>query len=279
MLDQAIFGAKLKSHRKNLKMSQEEVAEKIGVSAQAVSKWENGECLPDCFNLKLLGEVYGISLDILLETEVPKSIEQVSEKIEQLADEFVWTQSELERYSGDQASHKDIWQDLLKMWKGIFFIGVGDHELQKQDKERGSLRVICENGLNIWDDEGVVAVVGKELIGKLDKVGEREFNIMREICSADGIKLLSYLNTDGHCYSKEELEQNVGVEPAKLNELLLLFIESGIIEYATKGILLYPSDGYKLSGHFGISAYLAMAAMFILTKKCKFTVSEFVRND
>ena len=42
MLDQKIFGEKLRNHRKGLGMTQEEVAEKVGVSAQAVSKWEAG---------------------------------------------------------------------------------------------------------------------------------------------------------------------------------------------------------------------------------------------
>ena len=51
MLDTKTFGEKLRNHRKKLGLSQENVAEKIGVTAQAVSKWENGECLPDCFNL------------------------------------------------------------------------------------------------------------------------------------------------------------------------------------------------------------------------------------
>ena len=42
MLDTKTFGEKLKNHRKNLGMTQEQVAEKLFISAQAVSKWENG---------------------------------------------------------------------------------------------------------------------------------------------------------------------------------------------------------------------------------------------
>ena len=51
MLDQKVFGEKLRNHRKKLGMTQEDVAEKVGVSPQAISKWEAGDCLPDCFNL------------------------------------------------------------------------------------------------------------------------------------------------------------------------------------------------------------------------------------
>lgn len=47
-------------------MSQEELAQKIGVSRQAVSKWERAEASPDTDNLILLARLYGVTLDELL---------------------------------------------------------------------------------------------------------------------------------------------------------------------------------------------------------------------
>ena len=67
MFDQVAFGEKLKNIRKEKNLTQEEAAEKIGVSGQAVSKWEKGECLPDVYNLKMLGKLYRVSVDSLLE--------------------------------------------------------------------------------------------------------------------------------------------------------------------------------------------------------------------
>ena len=52
--------------RKNHNLSQEELAARIGVSRQAVSKWERAEASPDTDNLILLARLYGISLDELL---------------------------------------------------------------------------------------------------------------------------------------------------------------------------------------------------------------------
>ena len=52
--------------RKKNKFSQEEVAEKIGVSRQAVAKWEAGDTLPDINNCKALAKIYDISLDDLV---------------------------------------------------------------------------------------------------------------------------------------------------------------------------------------------------------------------
>lgn len=57
---------RLLQHRKSSGLSQEELAEKIGVSRQAVSKWERAEASPDTDNLITLARVYGVSLDELL---------------------------------------------------------------------------------------------------------------------------------------------------------------------------------------------------------------------
>lgn len=63
--------------RKSNNLSQEALAEKLGISRQAVSKWERAEASPDTDNLILLSRLYGISLDELLKTdeEIPRPIE------------------------------------------------------------------------------------------------------------------------------------------------------------------------------------------------------------
>ena len=60
---------RLLQYRKKHNLSQEELANKIGVSRQAVSKWERAEASPDTDNLILLAEIYGVSLDELLRSE------------------------------------------------------------------------------------------------------------------------------------------------------------------------------------------------------------------
>jgi transcriptional regulator with XRE-family HTH domain len=57
--------------RKKKGLSQEELAEKLGISRQAVSKWERAESSPDTDNLILLARLYQISLDDLLKTDDP----------------------------------------------------------------------------------------------------------------------------------------------------------------------------------------------------------------
>lgn len=56
----------LKKLRKRHKCTQEEVADRIGVSRQAVAKWENGETLPDIDHCVALAELFGVTLDDLV---------------------------------------------------------------------------------------------------------------------------------------------------------------------------------------------------------------------
>lgn len=80
MFSQVDFGKRLRDFRKKKNFTQKEIAFRMGVSEQAVSKWENGECLPDVYNLKLLGQLLHISVDTLLDTENDKP-EKVIETI------------------------------------------------------------------------------------------------------------------------------------------------------------------------------------------------------
>ena len=64
--------------RKKYGYSQEELADKLGLSRQAVSKWERAEASPDTDNLICLAKLYGVSLDELLSTD--DSVETIVEE-------------------------------------------------------------------------------------------------------------------------------------------------------------------------------------------------------
>ena len=72
------LGSNLYSARKKSGLSQEEVAEKLGVSRQTISKWESGETLPDIRQSKRLAVLYRLSLDELIDFDADvKEIEEV----------------------------------------------------------------------------------------------------------------------------------------------------------------------------------------------------------
>lgn len=66
------LGEILKEHRLRCHMTQEFVAESLGVSRQAVSKWENGTSDPSTSNLFALAKLYGVSVEELLRDVVTR---------------------------------------------------------------------------------------------------------------------------------------------------------------------------------------------------------------
>ena len=66
------FAENLKQLRKDNQLSQEELAEILEVSRQAVSKWEQGIGYPEVEKLLLLSRKLNVSLDYLMETEIPQ---------------------------------------------------------------------------------------------------------------------------------------------------------------------------------------------------------------
>lgn len=63
------LGENIRKRREELRLSQGYVAEQLGVSRQAVSKWETGQSEPTAGNLVQLAEVFGISLSELVEPQ------------------------------------------------------------------------------------------------------------------------------------------------------------------------------------------------------------------
>lgn len=272
MLNQKLFGEKLRNHRKSLGMTQEEAAAKIGVSGQAVSKWETGDCLPDCFNLKEICDLYGLSADALLETECDGNIEAAASKIEQIGTEFIWAKSA--QPMEDNYLHKELGEDLLAMWKGLYFAETGNRKIQAESKARGNTRICGPFGLKIWDDDGVVCVVKSELVKTLSPFSSVTVEVLTALCTEEGQKLICSLECASPI-SKEQIIEKTGIELYRLNELLLMFTENNVIEYLTD--YERSGKGYKLSGHCGIAAYMVLAAMHILNKK-RYEVSEYIIN-
>lgn len=74
------IGSQIKKYRQEAKLSQEELAEKIYVTRQTISNWENDKNYPDINSIVLLSNLFGVSLDILVKGDVESMKEQISEE-------------------------------------------------------------------------------------------------------------------------------------------------------------------------------------------------------
>lgn len=94
------LGSNLFHARKKSGRSQEEAAEKLGVSRQTISKWELDETLPDIRQAKKLANLYGMSLDELIEFDVDvKEIQEIIDRTSDAVSEKIdWTRAWSKKY-------------------------------------------------------------------------------------------------------------------------------------------------------------------------------------
>lgn len=70
----------LKKIRRLCGLSQEQVAEKLNVSRQAVAKWESGDSLPDIYNCRALADLYDITIDSLFSAVTDRDMKHLKPK-------------------------------------------------------------------------------------------------------------------------------------------------------------------------------------------------------
>ena len=80
---------KITLYRKKNGLSQEELAEKIGVSRQAVSKWETGDALPEITKLKALADTFKVTVDFLLDESKAEFSQQSETRSISVLDRYV----------------------------------------------------------------------------------------------------------------------------------------------------------------------------------------------
>ncbi|MDO4303381.1 MAG: helix-turn-helix transcriptional regulator [Bacillota bacterium] len=141
------FPEKLKEIRKNEGLSQEQLAEKIGVSRQAITKWETGKGLPDVENMVIIAEIFKTTLDELLrdsaikqEPEKPVFISETIYDIdcEKHFDINIGNASAMTLSTGaDEKLHIKLSSETLENLDAMFKI--------KLDEKKNKLDVSCLN--------------------------------------------------------------------------------------------------------------------------------------
>lgn len=141
MFNQVDFGKRVKSFRLRKNYTQKDIALKIGVSEQAISKWENGDCLPDVYNLKLLAQILHVSVDSLLDTEIKKP-EKIIETIKIGGAIFEVVEKPETIFAGKIIYAKD-YRDLDSFNSAI--------ESVTEDDKQAAFSILSESVLPIYD--------------------------------------------------------------------------------------------------------------------------------
>ena len=101
------IGEIIRKYRKEQNMTQEEMANRLGVTTPAVNKWEKGNSYPDILMLAPIARLLGISLDTLLSfreelsnEEIDRIVQEVDARLKQgtYEEAFQWAKAEIERY-------------------------------------------------------------------------------------------------------------------------------------------------------------------------------------
>lgn len=129
-MDQIKIGAFLKSLRKEKEISQEELAEKFGVSSRSVSRWENGNTMPDISILVELADYYDVDIRELLngERKNENMNEDMKETLTMVAD-----YAEKQKKTGDNKSSNIVrsGNDLLRV-----YLRCGNFGAEKQRRNK-----------------------------------------------------------------------------------------------------------------------------------------------
>lgn len=181
------LGAKLKEARKQAGLSQEKLAEKLGVSRSAVAKWETDKGLPDIENLKIIAQLLNISIDYLLdenekisllETKEPINLDDYSKsgKARSKADEVV-----LSKYSDAEAIYKLFRKKKLNFVECVldFIVAPGIFNVADSINDTSSYYLVEVSGkqfiVNVSKEFITSSELAKKITDKKFVIGKNKF--------------------------------------------------------------------------------------------------------
>ena len=110
------LGKKIRQLRFKAGLTQEQLADKLGVAAQSVSKWENAVAMPDITALPLLAEVFGVSIDDLFDLTAEQRLNRVENRMdaeEDLPQDVFWEYEEFLKTQLSDPKNKQRATDLI----------------------------------------------------------------------------------------------------------------------------------------------------------------------
>lgn len=134
------FARNFTTLRKKMNLSQEQMAEKCGVSRSALAKWENGTTTPHIYMLVDIAKIYGVSVDELLSGKMDESVDDEIEKISEKLDDM--QARLLEAIQGNRRA-EDLYVDYCK--HNVDMYCDENEEMAFVAMEQGENALECDN--------------------------------------------------------------------------------------------------------------------------------------
>lgn len=161
------IGSTIKKLRRDRGMTQEQLAELLGLSTNAVSQWECDKTAPDISNLPILAGIFEVSADVLLEIDIAKSkkqaeIEEFKEKYAKLhsqgktEERVLLSRAMQKKYPNDETIRHHLMRALQNEDADKYFgeiVSLGEQLLQSEKTEyrMGAIRCLCFTYLHKGD--------------------------------------------------------------------------------------------------------------------------------
>ena len=110
------LGKRIKQLRLKAELTQEQLAEQLSVSAQAISKWENAAAMPDIALLPRLSEVFGVSIDDLFDLTAEQRLNRIESRLDSeddLPQDVLWEYEEFLKAQLASGEHRQRATELL----------------------------------------------------------------------------------------------------------------------------------------------------------------------
>ncbi len=227
MIDPAELGQRIQERRKHQGLTQEQLGSDLFVSPQAVSKWENGESLPDIGTLPALCKTLGTSADALLGIDSELGIETLGGKLGQRIGDL---RDKEERHAALMTALGFLIPryDMRNRDKNISY--------QLSDSDKGLV------GFSFWSSSGLVCFAGGEALEE-DTPSSDMMDTLRTLLAPECWPIACFI-----LRGPKKFAALLAAELAESSQALADVLDK-LIE---AGLLVQDKDGYRLEENYGL---------------------------
>lgn len=246
----AVINEKIAELRKKAGLTQEQLSDMIGVSAQAISKWENSTNMPDVMLLPIIADVFGVTIDELY--GICRSSDIKPEKYNQ--------------YNAPELAWESILETLGKIWEGTgdWEYGKFVPELKKQFEDERAQTLICSDtggAVLAFSDIGLVIKKVSRDVFSCDAASEFLSGLSKP--AVRKLLLYNYENRNA-VYTAPAIAKKCGISVDEALEALNFLAKHSIVK---KSALDVGDEKIDVFTPLDFLVYVKLAAIMMLAEK------------